>query len=542
MSKAEEIVKRMERFEERDANWHSSWQQYADYGMPNAAQITRKTAQGSIKDDLFDSTTEDSNIQLAAGLYSYMFPTDSKAFVLETDDLALAEDDEAKQWYEKATNVIHKHLITSNFRQNFFAFLKSLGCFGPACLYEERGKTKPIRFICFHIAGIYIDYNSDGDVDTVYRPYTETARQAGQRFAKQRDKLGKEVLEALNDPEKQDKKFEFIHATEPREKFTKGSSDPLNMPFATYWVNRKEKVTILESGEPDFPYQVSHFDKDPLENYGRSPTGKKLPDIKQLNTMKKTRTKGWEKKVDPPIILPNDGSIWPLATQPAGIIYKTPGADDPTWFEFKGDMHQMDEAIKTMIQDIKSGFYLDMFDPLVDRQNMTATEVMARIEQKMRFLTPIIGRLQSDLFNPMIHRVMRILGEQKLLPAQPTQIIGKEYKVMYLGRLALAMRTLETEGLMKTLDEWAPMAENGVAGWLDNLNMDEAFRGSMRNNGAPASYLKDIKVRDQERQARLEQLQRQQLVEQIPDLAKAAKDLSKPVEDNSILKETANAA
>ena len=50
---------------------------------------------------------------------------------------------------------------------------------------------------------------------------------------------------------------------------------------------------------------------------------------------------------------------------------------------------------------------------------------------------------------------------------------------MYLGRLALALRTLETEGLTQLMLEWAPMAE--ISNFLDNLDTDEAFRESSRN-------------------------------------------------------------
>lgn len=543
---AEEIIRRMEKFEADRSNENNQFQQCADYGMPNSNQITQKHSPGQPKPDLFDTTAEDSNIQLAAGLYSYMFPTDSRAFVLKTDDPELAENDEAKQWFERTTAIIHEHLVSSNFRQAFFEFLKSLGCFGPACLYEEKGKKSPITFICHHIAGYYIALNSDRQVDTVYRPFEYTARQAVQEFKKYKDTLGEKLLKAYNDPKQQDKKFRFIHAVFPREDADK-PDDPKGMPWASSWVNRDEKKLIYESGYPEMPYQVSMFDRDPLEVYGRSPMMKSLPDIKMVNHMQKTRIKGWEKQVDPPVILPDDGSIWPLATQPAGVIYKRAGGDSPEWFEFKGDLREMEKAILSVQQKIQKGFYLDMFDPLVDRQNMTATEVMARVEQKMRFLTPIIGRLQSDLFNPMIHRIIGILSRQTdkngqgLLPPMPIELAEKEYSIMYLGRLALSMRTLETEGLAKTLADWAPMGELDRS-WLDNLDKDIAFRDSARNNGMPATWLKNIKVRDAERQALARQQQAQEALATATEASKGLRNVSKAPEEGSITKELIDAA
>lgn len=545
---AEEIITRMEKFEADRSNWDNQWQDCADYGMPNSNQITRKESPGHTKPDLFDFTAEDSNIQLAAGLYSYMFPTDSRAFVLQVEDKELNEIDEVKQWLETVTKILHEHLVSSNFREAFFEYLKSLGCFGTACLYEEKGKKKPINFICYHMASIYIARNSDGDVDTVYRSFEYTARQAVQEFGeKHKNTLGEKILEAYNDPKNQDKKFRFIHAVQPREDADK-PDDPKGMPWSSEYVNRDEKVKIYESGYPEMPYQVTMFDRDPLENYGRSPMMKCLPDIKMVNHMQKARIKGWEKQVDPPVILPDDGSIWPLATQPAGVIYKRAGGDSPEWFEFKGDLREMEAAILSVQQKIQKGFYLDKFDPLVDRQNMTATEILARINQTMRFLTPVIGRQQSGLCNPMIHRKIGILGRQTdekgrgLLPEMPIELEGKEYSIMYLGRLALSMRTLETEGLAKTLADWAPMTAIERTAWLDNLDEDAAFRDSARNNGVPATWLKNIKQRDAKRQADAQQQQVRSISEQIEQLSKAARNVSKAPEEGSITKGIIDAA
>ncbi len=534
----EQIIKDMEAFEEDRTNWDSQYQDCADYAMPQNNQITRKHAKGQVEDDLFDTTAEESNIQLAAGLYSFMFPTEGRAFVLEIDDEELSENDNVQQWLEKTTRIIHKYLVSSNFREAFFEFLKSLGCFGTACLYEEKGKKTVITFINHFMANIFIAVNSDDIVDTVFRRFEYTARQAVQEFGK--ENLGEKIMKAYNSPKMRKKKFRFIHAVFPREDYDPAKDGPTDMPFADVYVSRDEKLIVSESGHPELPYQISRFDRNSQEVYGRSPVMKKLPTIKMANRMQKTRIKGWEKQVDPPVLLPDDGSIWPLATQPGGVIFYRAGGDKPEYWEFKGNLQTMEAAITTTQQEIQKGFFLDMFDPLIDRQNMTATEIMARVEQKLRFLTPIIGRLQSGLFNPMIQRIIGILGKQKKLPDMPVELSEQEFSVMYLGRLALALRTLETEGLQKTLLDWAPLAE--LSDWLDNLDTDKAFRDSSRNNGMPATWLKDIDRVRQERLDREQAAQQQALLEQVPELAKAAKAAGTKPEDGSITEKLINAA
>jgi len=540
--KVDDLLKRMERFESERSNWDSLYQECADYAMPQNNQITSKRAKGQKENDLTDTTAEESNIQLAAGLYSYMFPTEGRAFILEVDDEKLSEIDEVKQWLEKTTRIIHKHLVSSNFRQAFFEFLKQLGCFGTACLYEEKGKKTPVVFTNFHISGVYVATNSDGIVDTVFRKFEYTARQAVQEFGI--ENLGEKITAAYNNVGKRDKKFKFFHAVFPREEYDPGLDDPANMPFVSIYVSRDERLIIKtkdgleESGYPELPYQVDRFDKDALEEYGRSPTMKKLPTIKMVNAMQKTRIKGWEKQVDPPTLIPDDGSIWPLATKPGGVIFYRSGGDKPEYWEFKGNLAEMEKAILSTQQEVQRGYFLDMFDPLVDRQNMTATEVMARVEQKMRFLTPIIGRLQSELFNPMINRIIGILDRQKKLPDMPAELSEQEFTIMYLGRLALALRTLETEGLSQLLLEWSPMAE--ISNHFDNLNTDISFRESARNRGVPATWLRTVDERDAKRKADAEAAQRQALMEQIPDIAKAAKAGGQKPEEGSLTSEALN--
>jgi hypothetical protein len=119
----------------------------------------------------------------------------------------------------------------------------------------------------------------------------------------------------------------------------------------------------------------------------------------------------------------------------------------------------------------------------------------------------------------------------------PEQLAGKEYSVMYLGRLSLALRTLEIEGFSKTIAEWGPLGEAGRIDWLDNINMDIAFRDSARNNGMPATWLKNEEKMNLERQVRAQAAQAAQMAEAAPKVAKAAKSLNEPSNENSILKE-----
>jgi len=522
----------MKKLETDRANFDEQFQDSADYAMPNNSQIVSERSSGEVLMDLFDTTAEESNIQLASGLYSFMFPTETRAFVLEVDDEKLQKNDDVKQWLDATTKAIHKRLIGSTFREAFFEFLKSLGVFGTGCLYEEKGKKTVIVFINYFMRDIYIVRNSDGEVDTVFRRFMFSARQAVQEFGI--ENLGEKIRTAFDSGVDKDKKFNFIQVVEPREERDPEADDPLNMPWLSVYISRDEAEFVegAEEGYEEFPYQVSVFDKDSLEDYGRSPTQKKLPDIRMVNELKRIRVKAWDKMVDPTMLVKDDGSVWPLTTKPGGVVFYRDEA--PIYWEFKGNLGEINNAISETQNEIQKGYFVDMFDPLIDKQNMTATEVQARVEQKLRFLTPIIGRLQSGLFNPMIQRVIGILTRQKKLPEMPPELSGQDFSIMYLGRLALALRTIETEGLTKTLLEWQPMADMNILEWLDHINVPVAFRDSARNNGVPATWLRSLDDVKQIQDRRAADQAQQQMIEAAPELAKAHKTGGTKPEEGSL--------
>ena len=57
---------------------------------------------------------------------------------------------------------------------------------------------------------------------------------------------------------------------------------------------------------------------------------------------------------------------------------------------------------------IRDAFYVNQL-MMQSGTQMTATEVLQRTEEKMRLLGPVLGRLQSELLQPLITRAFNIL-------------------------------------------------------------------------------------------------------------------------------------
>ena len=78
---------------------------------------------------------------------------------------------------------------------------------------------------------------------------------------------------------------------------------------------------------------------------------------------------------------------------------------------------------------IMQGFSADLFLMLADRKNMTATEVAERVAEKMLLLAPALGRLQSDMLDPIIERVFGVLSRRGvLLPPHQTICVFQQFR------------------------------------------------------------------------------------------------------------------
>jgi hypothetical protein len=249
-----------------------------------------------------------------------------------------------------------------------------------------------------HLKELYIDLNADGEVDTVYRCFDMTARQIEQRASGGYGPvwvMPKAVSDALA-ADKPNQKFEIIHGVYPRSDRDRKKKTRDNMPFASTYVFREGKEILDEGGFEEFPYAIFEWSKVPGETYARGPGWTALPDVKMLQSMMRVHIRAGQKSVDPPLLLDDDAVLGPLRTMPGGINYKRPGSEVGA-MRHEGRLDLSFEMMQDVRNRIGQIFYSDIVRPFTERTNETATEVMQRVQQQMRLLGPVLGRLEHFL-------------------------------------------------------------------------------------------------------------------------------------------------
>jgi hypothetical protein len=254
--------------------------------------------------------------------------------------------------------------------------------------------------------------------------------------------------------------------------------------------------------------------------YGRSPAMNVLPAIKTLNAEKRDFLAQGHKAVNPVLLTADDGIV-DFSMRP-GAINKG-GVDDQGRLRVQtlpiGNISVSKEMMDEERQIINDAMLVSLFQILTETPQMTATEVMERINEKGILLAPTVGRQQSEYLGPMIHRELDLLAQMHLLPPMPAKLAQRRgnYEVLYNSPLAQMQRAQEVVGFMRTAEQIKEfVAITQDPSLLDPLDFDVATPEIARIQGVTESWLCDDDKIQQKRQARAEAQKRQEAIQAAP--------------------------
>tara|TARA_A100000172_G_scaffold77304_1_gene61507 strand:+ start:20 stop:808 length:789 start_codon:yes stop_codon:yes gene_type:complete len=257
-----------------------------------------------------------------------------------------------------------------------------------------------------------------------------------------------------------------------------------------------------------------------------------LPDVKMLNKMSEVTIKAAQKQIDPPLMVPDDGFMLPVRTVPGGLNFYRSGSRDRIEPLQIGANNPI---TVNMIQDrqlaIQKTFYVDQL-LLSQGGQMTATEVLQRNEEKMRLLGPVLGRLQSELLQPLIERVFNILMRADVFRPMPEILTNQTIDIEYVSPLAKAQKSGDLNSVMRGIEIFGSMSQ--FAPVLDYLDSDGLVKYVQKMLGLPARIIKsDAEVAQlrQERQEQQQQAMEQQQAVEAAQAAGAAAPMLKAVEE-----------
>jgi hypothetical protein len=516
------LAEKMFRSQER-TNAEATWQLLSEFVLPNQHGLFHGTESKGAKRTrrLYDSTAIQANHDLAATVHSTLTNPATKWAKFRFNSEALNDDPDAVAWLEGANNKFHDALNASNFDNEISRAYKMFPSFGSMVLMHEEkdinadGQFSGFNFKAWHLAEVAWAENMFGRVDVINRKFKMTARQANQRWP---GKLPDEMQIMLEkDPEKE---FEFYHAIFPRkDKDIKlndvGRARPKNRPVASIYVSKLGLKVMEEGGYYELPVHVVRWETMPGEVYGRGPGHVALPDVRTLNRAKELGLHAINKSINPPIIAEQRSVLSALDLRPGHVsVVKDINGIRELVTQARFDVTQF--AVEDLRTAIRGSFFLDkLFLP--DRREtgeMTAFEIATRTQQLQQVIGPTLGRLNTELLDPIVKRGFNIMlrgGAFGELPAS-IQESGGDIEVEYVNTLARSSKIEDVTAITQWIQELGLLAQIKPE-VVDNINADEIARLVARRRGVPEAAVQDSKTVDATRQQRQQQQQAEQALE-----------------------------
>jgi len=527
--KNDEIFKRFEILQRGRGVWESHWEEIAERVLPRSAEFTGKRQQGGKRTQkMYDATAALALERFAAAVESLLTPRGARWHTLRTTNPALNRDDDVKLYFDQIEQAMFSYRSSprANFASQIHEGYMSLGAFGTAGLFVDEGPVRGAIYRAVHLTDLFIAENQHGMIDTVFRRFETTARNVSKMFPD--GDFSDDMAKAAKD--KPDTTMKLLHVVMPREDRDTSMPDRLNAKFFSGYFEIATKHLISEGGFSTFPYIVSRYNTGPREVYGRSPAMTILPDIKMVNEMSRTVIRAGQKVVDPPLLIADEGVLFPINTNPGAATFaRMDGRNQPPIQPLYTGA-RVDIGLEMMEQRrrvINDAFLVTLFQILVETPTMTATEVLQRAQEKGALLAPTIGRQQTEMLGPLIEREYDILDAQGLLPPIPPALFeaGGEYEIEYVSPLSRAMKAEEGIAILRTLEMVQPIAAVDPT-VMDNFNTDEITRTLADTNGAPQRIMRSEDEIAQMRQQRQQMQRLQTMVDNAGPVADAAQTVS----------------
>ncbi|MBF0188514.1 MAG: head-tail connector protein [Magnetococcales bacterium] len=524
----QKIIRRYSALKEARGSWESQWREVGDHVLPRkstfqggrekGARLTRRT---------YDSTPRHANTLLAAALHGMLTSPSSKWFSLRLRGVPdhIETLPEVSRWLETAEATIYEELNTpaAGFSSHMHEIYTDLPAFGTAILFVgENNRSGGPLFQSRPLSDCVIAENADGIVDTLYRRFTWTVRQTVQQF-------GKEALSAplqrLIDQGEMDKEIGIIHAVFPREERDHGRRDARNLPWSSLYVEEESKHLISESGYEEMPYMVARWSKATGETYGRGPAMDAMEDISMLQEMTKTLIRAAQKVVDPPLQVQDDSALSPVRMAPGALTFRRPGSEPIRPLQTGSNIPIGLEMIQAVQQKIYAAFFVDQLQ-LKESPNMTATEVMARQEERLRMMGPVLGRLQTELLGPLLDRVWGVMWRAGRFMEPPEILSGLPLRIEYVSPIARAQKQIEAQAVARVYQFAGPIAQHQPE-VMKAINGTKLVRHLSELFGLPPSILRSERELEKIKQEEMAMMQQQQQAMQAQQMLAVGEKMAK---------------
>ena len=520
--KAKSLIDDFERMKSARSTYETAWADIRQLVRPNTVDFhSAQNTPGDVRTErIYDGTALQANVDLANAVHSFLVNSSERNFGIKPAAVngELAKDPDIIRWCDLVSEIIAAEYLDSRtmFTGSFQECCLDLA-FGNIILNQEWDYDNGnLSFKAIPLATAFYAESASGLVDKLSREMKMTVRQINQQFP---DATWDKKEDDVKTP---DKEYTVIHAVYPRSDRQYGRSDSGNMPFSSCWLLREKKVLLKEGGYSSFPYHVGRWSKSDDELYGRGPSINCLPEIRMLNRMELTIIKAWQKAVDPPLIMPSDGFLSKFKTAPGSINFSDPSAGDfeVQTLRHEGKLEGAESKTDQKRDYIRRCFYSDWVKLSPKKERQSAYEISELVDQQLRMMSPMLGRLESEIMVPCVQRSYDLMRRANLLPPAPPQLQGGLIEVDFVSASSRAQQASRVVAYGKWIQNISPLA-SFKPDIFDAVDTDVIVQDMAISLGVPASAIRSLEMMAEIRENRAQQEQAQQMAAAAEPLTKS---------------------
>ncbi len=513
-----DIIKRFESLEsERRGTVEGVWDEIEKFVLPLRGDFySTLNSEGEVdwrRREIYDSTAVLACQSLAASIQGNLTSPSQKWFDLRFRDDELNDNDAAMEWLEDCSERIYQALNESNFDIEIAEAYLDLVGFGTSSITEEVDEDGKLLFSAVPVREAFFEEDHKKQVYRFYRRLQWTATQIISKFGE--ENVPDKIRKMADTPDGSTQTQVVIFCIYPRDvpadlDVSKPIADK-SRPFGYKYVLKTGQETLgEEGGYYEMPSFVSRWRKTAGSRWGHSPATVALADILMLNQIKEATVEAAGKAIDPASLVLESALLSDLDLERGGktIVNDIDGVR-PYESGTKFDVANME--ISMLVDSIRNAFFQNQLE-LKESPAMTATEVNVRYELMQRLLGPTLGRLKTDLLDPLIQRSFNILYRAGQLEEMPQELTAAPLDIEYNGPLPRAQQSDTAMAIEQWLMGLAQMAEVFPEA-MDLVDTDEAVRTIATLRGVPAKVLKSAQEIEEKRSQRNQQMQVAQTIQ-----------------------------
>ena len=472
--------------EERRKGWEAHWRDLAANFMPRRARFLNagdQTNQGDRRNHLWDDAGILARRTLSAGMQTGLTSPARPWFSLTLQNEDTARLGEVKEWLHAVYEGLANVLAQSNFYDQVHLLYDELATFGTGVLIIEEDGAGIIRCRTLTVGEYSLDVDFRGRVDTLYRRVRMSARQIGEAWPETSPERVRKMAEADSV-----EWLEVLHAVEPQ----KNPARPWRSVYLL--LDGRADEVLEDSGYYEFPALCPRWNTTASDVYGSSPAMDALGDCLTLQALARDGLLALEQEVRPPLLALQSAGLTRVNLTPGAVNYVSQGSGNAPavapLIQARANLAALDQYKAQVKEQIRSMFFNDLFLLLARTgKEMTAREVAERNAEKMLMLGPVLDRLRSELFQPLIERVFGIMWRRGDIPPPPPEIAREGLQIEFISILAQAQKQAGLAGIEGVLG-FAAQASSLCPEILDRINFDEALDQVAEMHGVAPKLLR----------------------------------------------------